>query len=152
MRGWRAALDQGQHVDAEARLQRVCLKRLLSTFIGCASRLSSMMARMPVRSDSSRRSLMPSSLPSRTMLGDALQQGGLVDLVRQLGDDDLVAAAAGRFLDEGLGADHDAAAAGGVGGLDALAAEDRAAGREVRAGDDLRSGPRRWPRDCRSGA
>ena len=46
-------------------------------------------------------------------LGDALEQGGLVDLVGQLGDDDLIAVAAGRFLDERLGADHDAAATGG---------------------------------------
>ena len=61
----------------------------------------------------------------------------LVDLVGQLGDDDLVAAAARRLLDERLGADDDAAAPGGVGGPDAFAAEDRAAGREVRPGDDL---------------
>ena len=44
----------------------VCLKRLLSTFIGWASRFSSMTMRMPERSDSSRRSLMPSILPSLT--------------------------------------------------------------------------------------
>ncbi len=86
------------------------------------------------------------------LVGDPLQERRLVDLVGQLGDDDLVAAAAGRFLDERLGADHDASAAGGIGGLDPLAAEDRSAGREVRAGDDLHQVLDRWPRDCRSAA
>ena len=71
------------------------------------------------------------------LFGDPLQERSLVDLVWQLGDDDLVAAAAGRFLDEGLGADHDASAPGGIGRLDPFPAEDRSAGREVRAGDDL---------------
>ena len=40
-------------------------------------------------------------------LGDTLHEGRLVDLVRELGDDDLEAVAAGRLLDEGLGAHHD---------------------------------------------
>ena len=136
-RGWVPRSTRASMLTPKVDCSAVCLKRLFSTFIGCASRFSSMMARMPVRSDSSRRSLMPSSLPSLTMLGDPLEQGGLVDLVGQLGDDDLVAAAAWRLLDEGLGPDDDAAAAGGVGGLDPLATEDRAAGREVRTGDDL---------------
>ena len=44
----------------------VCLKRLFSTLCGCASRFSSMTMRMPWRSDSSRRSAMPSIFLSLT--------------------------------------------------------------------------------------
>ena len=44
----------------------VCLYSWLSTTRGIASRLSSITMRMPSRSDSSRRSLMPSSFLSRT--------------------------------------------------------------------------------------
>ena len=68
--------------------------------------------------------------------GDLLDQGLLVDLIRDLGDDDGLAAAA-HLLDLGLGADDDAAAAGLERRADAGAAEDHAAGREVRAGHDL---------------
>ena len=44
----------------------VCLYSWFSTTRGMASRLSSITTRMPSRSDSSRRSLMPSSFLSRT--------------------------------------------------------------------------------------
>ncbi len=43
----------------------VCLNRLFSTTRGTASRFSSITTRIPSRSDSSRRSLMPSSFLSR---------------------------------------------------------------------------------------
>ena len=83
-------------------------------------------------------------------VGHLLEQGGLVHHVRQLGDDDRHAAAAG-LLEGDLGADDDAAAtvgvhlADGVDGLvlagdrvaAGLVAEDRAAGREVGALDVL---------------
>ena len=72
----------------------VCLNRLFSTFIGCASRFSSidhahagavrLVAQVGDAVD----------LAVLDHLGDALEQGGLVDLVRQLGDDDLEAIAA----------------------------------------------------------
>ncbi len=68
-------------------------------------------------------------------LGDAFQQAGLVDLVGQLGDDDAVAAAGG-FLDVGLGADDKVALAAAVGGADAFLAEDQATGGKVGAGHD----------------
>src|SRR3712207_7511614 len=61
-----------------------------------------------------------STLFPYTTLFRSLQQGGLVDLVGQLGDDDLIAAAPGRFLDEGLGPDHDPAAPSGIRRLDPL--------------------------------
>ena len=96
-----------------------------------------MMARIPVRSDSSRKVANAVELALTDLIGDPLQERSLVDLVGQLGDDDLVAAAARRLLDEGLGADHDASAPGGIRGLDPLPTKDRSSGREVRAGDDL---------------
>ena len=67
-------------------------------------------------------------------LGDVLEQPLLVDLERDLGDDDRDLVALLRFLGRRLGADGDRAAAGRVGVEDALAADDRAAGREVRPG------------------
>ena len=67
-------------------------------------------------------------------LADAGEHVGLVDHIRDLGDDDRLAAVVA-LLDLGLGADHHAAAAGAVGVHDALAAHDDAAGREVRALD-----------------
>ena len=76
-------------------------------------------------------------LPFLDQLGDPLEQVGLVDLVGELGDDDLEPVAARRLFNECFGADDDAAATGGVGGLDALSPEDGAAGREVGAFDDL---------------
>ena len=94
----------------------VCLKRLLSTFIGWASRFSSMIDAHAGAVGLVAQVADAVDLAFLDQLGDPLEQGGLVDLVGQLGDDDLVAAAAARFLDEGLGADDDAAAAGGVGG------------------------------------
>ena len=48
----------------------VCLYSWFSTTRGIASRLSSMTTRMPSLSDSSRRSLMPSSFLSLHELGD----------------------------------------------------------------------------------
>ena len=59
-----------------------------------------------------------------------------VDLVRNFGDDDVFAVLAD-FLDGGLGAHHEAAAAGFVGGFDAFAAGDVRAGRKIRTGHDL---------------
>ena len=69
-------------------------------------------------------------------LGDALDHGGLVHLVRNFGDDDRFALLADG-LDLDLAAHHDRAAAGVIGAADARAAEDDAAGREIRARHDL---------------
>ena len=63
-------------------------------------------------------------------LGDALDEAGLVDLVRDLGDLDALAAL-GVFDDLTAGADGNAATAGAVGTLDAGVAENDAAGRKV---------------------
>ena len=128
----------------------VCLNRLFSTLCGLASRLISMKMRMPSRSDSSRRSAMPSIRLSLTRSAIFSSRRRLVHLVRQLGDDDRRPVAAD-LLERDLGAHHDPAAAVGVHLADRvdrlplagervallLEAEDRAAGREVRALDVL---------------
>ena len=69
-------------------------------------------------------------------LRDLLDQRRLVHLIRDLGDDDRLALLAD-LLHLGLGPHDDGAAARGVGRLHASAAEDHAAGREVRTGNDL---------------
>ena len=65
--------------------------------------------------------------------GDALDQRRLVDLIGDLGDDQRLAVLAQRFRADPRPHD-DRAASGRVGGADAGAAEDEAAGREIRAG------------------
>ena len=82
-------------------------------------------------------------------VGDALDRPGLHELVdprggdgdrrlvRHLGDDDLVAAAAAPLLDLAHGPQPDRALAGAVGVDDPLAAHDQRAGGEVGALDEL---------------
>ena len=64
-------------------------------------------------------------------VGDALEQPRLVHLVRQLGDDDRLAAVRVDLLDLGLRPHDDAAAAGRVGVVDLARAVDDAGGREI---------------------
>ena len=68
---------------------------------------------------------------------DPLLQLCLVDLIGNLGDDDLTAIALLHRLDLGLGANLDGAAAGQVGLTHALTADNQAAGRKVRTGNAL---------------
>ncbi len=128
----------------------VCLNRLFSTLCGFASRLISTKMRMPSRSDSSRRSAMPSMRLSLTSSAIFSRSDALFTWYGQLGDDDRGPVAAD-LLERHLGAHHDAAAAVRVhlaDGVDRLplpgeqvalllVAEDRAAGREVRPEDVL---------------
>ena len=75
------------------------------------------------------------------VFGDALEQRLLVDLVRQLVDDDGDAAAVlAVFLEVGLGAHDDAPAAGAVAVAHAGDAVDDAGGGEVRRGNRLQRG------------
>ena len=60
-----------------------------------------MTRRMPSRSDSSRRSAMPSIFLPCDQVGDLLDERRLVDLVGQLGDDDRHAVLA-RLLERAL--------------------------------------------------
>src|SRR6185312_4002520 len=69
-------------------------------------------------------------------LGDALDHARLVDLVRDLGDDDRVAILAD-FLDLSAPAHHDRAAPQRIGGVNAGAAENDPAGREIGTRHDL---------------
>ena len=75
--------------------------RWLSTISAMASRLSSMTMRMPSRSDSSRRSEMPSMRLSLHQLGDLLEQARLVRHVRHFRHDDLLLLALLLRLDDG---------------------------------------------------
>ena len=75
-------------------------------------------------SDSSRTAVMSVMTLVLTKFGDTLDEHGAVNRVRNFRDDDLFAPAL-LFLDEGLAADFEGAAAGGGVGLDA---------REARAG------------------
>src|SRR5690606_36344274 len=68
--------------------------------------------------------------------GHLLDHRSLVHLEGNLGDDDGFAVAADR-LDIDLAAHDDGAAPGRVGIVDARAAENDAAGREIRTGNDL---------------
>ena len=95
-----------------------------------------MTTRKPSRSDSSRRSAMPSIFFSLHQFGDALDHGGLVHLVGNFGDDDRFAVLADG-VDRDLAAHHDRAAAEVIGRADALAAEDDAAGRKIRSRNDV---------------
>ena len=63
----------------------VCLKSWFRTTLGCASRFSSITMRMPSRSDSSRRSEMPSSVPVLHQVRDLLEERRLVHHVGDLG-------------------------------------------------------------------
>ena len=109
----------------------VCLYSWFSTTRGIASRLSSITTRMPSRSDSSRRSEMPSSFLSRTSSRDLLHEPRLVHLVRQLGDDDLRLVALFVLLDRGARAHDDLAAPRLDVVLDPRLAVDVRAGREI---------------------
>src|ERR1700687_1301599 len=69
-------------------------------------------------------------------LGDALDELGFVNLVRNFRDDDIFAVFAD-FLDGGFRAHHEAAAAGLVRRFNAFAAGDVGAGGKIRAGHQL---------------
>ncbi len=134
--GARLAVDQGQHVDGEGGLHRCVLVERVEHGAGLAAAAQldddahalavGLVAQVADAFD----------LARLDQLGDAGDQRCLVHLERQLGDDDLGPSGA-RLLDVGAGADDDAAAAVGVSLLDRLAAEDDAAGGEVRALDDV---------------
>ena len=129
-------------VDAPACWRRTSVCRSekrqswFSTTSAMASRFSSMTMRMPSRLVSSQMSEMPSIRFSRTCSAIFSISVALVHLVGDGGDDQRLAILAD-LLGVHLGAHDDGAAALVVGGDDAGAAEDQAAGREVRARHDL---------------
>ena len=132
----RPAAVERQHVDAEARLQRRVAIELVQHDIG---------HRVALQLDDDAHAVaiafvaqIGDALDGLVLhqLGDALDHARLVHLIRNLGDDDRLAILAD-LLDLGLAAHDDRAAAERVGGMDAGAAEDDAAGREIRARHDL---------------
>ena len=124
-----------QHVEAERRLQRRVLEELVEHDLRRRALLQldddahALAVRLVVHARDAGDALLG------VRFGDRLDDAALVDLVRDLGDDDLVLAA---LLDDlGLAANRDRAAAGLVGFANRLVAQDRAAGREIRALDDV---------------
>ena len=114
----------------------VCLYRLLSTTSGISPRFSSMTMRMPSRSDSSRRSEMPSIVLSRT-------RSAIFSISRALltwyGISDTTIEVLSPFFDCSSSCrarSSDGSASGAERVHDALAADDVAAGREVGTGHD----------------
>ena len=131
------AIDQRQHVDGEGRLQgRVLVERVEQLLrLGLALQQNDDPHPLAVR-------LVAQFGDAGEPLavdqgGDLLDQGRLIHLVGQLGNDDLARPALGRVCQGGLGADDDAAATGGEGALDAVLAEDDAAGGKVRPFDEV---------------
>ena len=103
----RHAVDQRDHVDAEAGLHLGVLVELVEhDLAGSPPRFSSITSRIPERSDSSRRSEISGDLLLADEVGDLRDQpavAALLDHERELGDDDRLLAALER-LDVGLGA------------------------------------------------
>ena len=127
----RAAAVERQGVDAETRLQRREAVELVEHHVGhgVALQVDDQPHAIPVAFVADLGDAL--DLLVAHHLGDALVQPGLVLLVWNLGDDDRLAAA-GFLLDVGLGPHHHRAAAELESGPDAVAAEDDAAGREIR--------------------
>jgi hypothetical protein len=133
----RDAVDQGEHVRAERGLQLGVLVEVVQHDLG---------DRVPAQRDH-----QPLADPVGRLVGDVADPGDPavldavrdrlgqivgVHLVRQLGDDE-DRAPLGVLLDVDHRAHPDRAAAGAVGVLDAVPADDQGAGGEVRALDPL---------------
>ncbi len=132
----RPAAVQRQHVDAEAGLQRRVAVELVEHDIGrgVALQLDDHAHAVAVALVAQIGDALDQLLAHA--FGDALDHARLVDLIRHLGDDDRLALLAA-LLEMRLAAHHDRAAAELVGGMDAHAADDAAAGREIRARHQL---------------
>ena len=128
----RDAVDERQHVDAEARLQRCVLVEIVEHDIG---------VRVALDGDDDPRRVAGGEVLSGVDAGEVARLHGLAHplqddlgrgLVRDLGDDDL-ALAVPRLLDLGNRPHLHRASPGPVGVEDARPAEDESAGREVGA-------------------
>ena len=144
------AVDEGQHVHVERELHRRVLEQVVQHLVRVGVALDLDVDAHPVAVGLVAQVGDALDLLVLDQVGDLLEQGRLVHLVRQLGDDDRGPVAAD-LLERDLGAHHDAAAAMGVHLADRvdrlplagqqvallLEAEDRAAGREVRTVHEL---------------
>ena len=135
--GLRPAGIQRQHVGREIRLQRRETIELVEDDVG---------HRIALQLDDDAHSILVGLVAQRAdslelaflhQLRHVRNELGLVDLVRQLGDDDLGLARRFLFLDDGTRAHHDASASGLLVILDSGAAVDVSAGREVGTLDQL---------------
>ena len=133
---FRPAADQRQRVDAEARLQGRVAVELVEHDLRhrVAADLDHHAHAVAVGLVAKVGDALDALLAHQ--LGDPLDHPRLVHLVRHLGDDDRLAVLAD-LLDMGAAAHDHRAAPGVIGGADADAAEDQAAGRKVRSRQDL---------------
>ena len=127
----RLAAVQGQHVDAEAGLQWRVTVELVQHHLGddiapdLDHHADAVAIGLVAQIDDALDGLIPNQL------GDALDHPRLVDLIRDLGDDDGLAILAD-LLDFGASAHDDGATTGVIRFMDARSAEYDAGGREVR--------------------
>ena len=133
---FRLAADEGQHLHAEGALQRSVLVELVEHLLGLRAALE-----LDDDRDAAPVGLVAQvgdgvKAPVAHEFGDALDEGGLVHLIGQFGDDDAVPVAA-HFLDVRHPAHDHAPLALAVGRLDPFHPHDDAAGREVRPFDEL---------------
>ena len=133
---FRLAAVERHHVGAERRLQRREAIELVEDHvgIGVALQLDDDAVALAVAFVADVGNALDALVAHQ--LGHLLDHRRLVHLERDFGDDDRLAVAA-HLLDRNLAAHDDRAAPGRIGAVDAGAAEDDAAGREVRAGNDL---------------
>jgi hypothetical protein len=134
----RPAVDDRQHDDAERGLQRRVLVQVVQHDVGqfAALQLDHDPHALTVGLVADVRDALERLLAHQ--IGNALDQLGLVDLVRDLGDDDCLAiAATAERLDFAARAHDDRAATGRVRRGDAGPTDEDAASGEVRAGDVL---------------
>ena len=132
----RATVDQCHHVDAEHRFHRRLRVEVVQHDLGGFAALDLDVDAHAVLVGLVAQLADAFELLFLHQLGDLLDQPRLVDLVRDLGDDDRLAAVV-RDLDLGLGAHAHAAAAGAIGHVDAADAVDDAGRGEIRARDVL---------------
>ena len=130
-----AAVER-QHVDREGRLQRREMEQLIQDDFGdrIALEFDDDAQAVAVRFVAQFRDALDAFVAHR--LRNALDHARLVDLEGDLGRDDRLAVLAD-LLEMGPRAHRDRAAPGVLGGADAGATQDQAAGREVRAGHQL---------------
>ena len=133
--GLRCAVDQAQHVDAERHLQVGLVEQGVEDRVelGVALDLDHNAHAVAVALVAQGGDAVDLALAHE--VGDRLDELRLVDLVRQLGHDERLAALL-IALDRGGGAQRDLAGAGRVGVFDALATDDQSAAGEVGAGHD----------------
>src|SRR5690606_35362920 len=133
----RPAANDGQQRDAEVHLQARLLVEVVEHHVGQLTALQldddahALTARLVAQIGD------PVDLLLAHQRGDLLDQDLLVDLVRNLGDDNRDALGARVLLERRAPAHGDAPAPGAVGAVNALAPDDGAARREVGARDRL---------------